>query len=206
MTSVLIVDDHATVRFALRMLLEREHFHVIGEVRDGEVATQAARELCPDVVILDISLPGIDGLSVLKRLRRLEPPPRILVLTGQPPELFARRCLDGGASAFVRKDEDLEALVFALKAMIKGYSIFPELPTQSGQLLSEKQRLEKLSDQEIAVLRLLVDGCSNNMIADRMHLSAKTVSTYKTRILEKLEINTLVELIDLSRRNLAEHP
>ncbi|WP_442113923.1 response regulator [Pseudomonas sp. NUPR-001] len=201
MTSVLIVDDHATVRFALRMLLERERFHVIGEVHDGEVATQVARQLRPDVVILDIGLPGIDGLSVMKRLRMLEPPPRILVLSGQPPELFARRCLDGGASAFVRKDEDLEALIFALKAMIKGYSIFPELSTQSGPLLSEQQRLEKLSDQEFAVLRLLVEGWSNNVIAERMHLSAKTVSTYKTRILEKLEIKSLVELIHLSERH-----
>ena len=201
MTSVLIVDDHATVRFAVRMLLEREHFNVVGESDDGETATQMARQLQPDVVILDIGLPGIDGLSVLKRLRLLEPTPRIMVLSGQPTELFARRCLDAGASAFVRKDEDLEALLSALKAMVKGYSIFPELSTQHGPMLSEQQRLEKLSDQEIAVLRLLSEGQSNNAIAERMHLSAKTVSTYKTRILEKLELKSLVELLDLSRRH-----
>ncbi|MEG1041347.1 MAG: response regulator transcription factor [Pseudomonas sp.] len=201
MTSVLIVDDHATVRFAVRMLLEREHFNVVGEANDGEAAAQMARQLRPDVVILDISLPGIDGLSVLKRMRLLEPSPRIMVLSGQPTELFARRCLDAGASAFVRKDEDLEALLSALKAMIKGYSIFPELSTQHGPLLSEQQRLEKLSDQELAVLRLLSEGQSNNAIAERMHLSAKTVSTYKTRILEKLELSSLVELLDLSRRH-----
>ncbi|TDF84143.1 response regulator [Pseudomonas sp. H9] len=201
MISVLIVDDHSTVRFAVRTLLQREGFEVVGEAYEGETATQLARQLRPDVVILDIGLPGIDGLSVLKRLRLLEPSPRIMVLSGQPTELFARRCLDAGASAFVRKDEDLEALVSALKAMIKGYSIFPELSAQHGPLLSEQQRLEKLSDQELAVLRLLSEGRSNNAIAERMHLSAKTVSTYKTRILEKLELNSLVELLDLSRRH-----
>ncbi|MGH8379975.1 response regulator [Pseudomonas sp.] len=201
MTSVLIVDDHSTVRFAVRMLLEREHFTIVGEANDGKVAVQLARELRPDVVILDIGLPDIDGLNVLKRLQLLEPAPRVMVLTGQPANLFARRCLDAGASAFMRKDEDLEALVSVLKAMIKGYSTFPDLSTRHGPLLNEQQRLEKLSDQEIAVLRLLVNGQSNNDIAECMHLSAKTVSTYKTRILEKLELRSFVELVDLSRRH-----
>ena len=201
MTSVLIVDDHSTVRLAVRMLLEREHFTVVGEAHDGETATQMARDLRPGVVILDIGLPGIDGLSVMKRLQQLDPAPRVLVLTGQPANLFARRCLDAGASAFIRKDEDLEALISALKAMIRGYSIFPDLPMQQGPLLSEQQRLKKLSDQELAVLRLLIEGLSNNDIADRMHLSAKTVSTYKTRILDKLELRSFVELIELSRRH-----
>jgi len=200
-TSVLIVDDHSTVRLAVRMLLEREHFTVVGEAHDGETATQMARDLRPGVVILDIGLPGIDGLSVMKRLQQLDPAPRVLVLTGQPANLFARRCLDAGASAFIRKDEDLEALISALKAMIRGYSIFPDLPMQQGPLLSEQQRLKKLSDQELAVLRLLIEGLSNNDIADRMHLSAKTVSTYKTRILDKLELRSFVELIELSRRH-----
>lgn len=200
-TTVLIVDDHSTIRFAVRMLLEREGFSVVGEAQDGETAAQLARDLRPEVVILDIGLPGIDGLNVLKRLQLISPAPRIMVLTGQPAELFARRCLDAGASAFVRKDEDLEALVSALKAMVKGYSIFPELSSHNGPLLTEQQRLEKLSDQEIAVLKLLVEGRSNNAIADRMHLSAKTVSTYKARILEKLELGSLVELVDVSRRH-----
>ncbi|WP_342625413.1 response regulator transcription factor [Pseudomonas alkylphenolica] len=201
MTSVLIVDDHHIVHVAVRMLLEREHFDVVGGALNGKEAVQLARELRPDVVILDIGLPGIDGLSVMKRLQQLEPAPRVMVLTGQPANLFARRCLDAGASAFIRKDEDLEALVSALKAMTKGYSVFPDLPMQHGPLLNEQQRLEKLSDQELAVLRLLIEGQSNNAIADCMHLSAKTVSTYKTRILEKLELRSFVELIELSRRH-----
>ncbi|MFJ1341134.1 response regulator [Pseudomonas caricapapayae] len=202
MTSVLIVDDHATVRLAVRVLLERALFTVIGEAANGEDAARMARELRPDVVVLDIGLPGIDGLNVLKRLQLLEPvPPRVMVLTGQPASLFARRCLEAGASAFMRKDEDLEALLSAFKAMLKGYSIFPDLPTQHGPVLTEQQRLDKLSDQEMAVLRLLADGLSNNDIADSMHLSAKTVSTYKTRIMEKLDLGSFVEMLDLWRRH-----
>lgn len=202
MTSVLIVDDHATVRLAVRVLLERALFTVIGEAANGEDAARMARELGPDVVVLDIGLPGIDGLNVLKHLQLLEPtPPRVMVLTGQPASLFARRCLEAGASAFMRKDEDLEALLAAFKAMLKGYSIFPDLPTQHGPVLTEQQRLDKLSDQEIAVLRLLADGLSNNDIADSMHLSAKTVSTYKTRIMEKLDLGSFVEMLDLWRRH-----
>ncbi|PSS58510.1 response regulator [Pseudomonas sp. BBP2017] len=204
MTSVLIVDDHSTVRFTVRVLLEREHYTIVGEAHDGETAAQMAKELRPDVVVLDIGLPRIDGLNVLKRLQLLDHKPRVMVLTGQPPNLYARRCLDAGASAFIRKDEELEALLSAFKAMIKGYSIFPDLPTQLGSLLSEQERLDKLSDQEVAVLRLLADGLSNNDIADSMHLSAKTVSTYKTRIMEKLESGSFVETLDLWRRYLRQ--
>lgn len=201
MTSVLIVDDHATVRLAVRMLLEREHFTIVGDACNGKDVMQMVRKLRPDVVVLDIGLPGIDGLNVLKRLRLEPAPPRVMVLTGQPANLFARRCLDAGASAFMSKDEDLEALLSAFKAMIKGYSVFPDLPSQHGPLLNEQQRLKKLSDQEVAVLRLLADGLSNNAIAESMHLSAKTVSTYRTRIMEKLDVGSFVELIDLWRRH-----
>lgn len=201
MTSVLIVDDHPAIRLAVRMLLERERYAVVGETGDGAVAAQMARELKPEVVILDIGLPSVDGLGVIKRLRLLEPCPRILVLTGQPAELFSRRCLDAGASAFVHKDEDLDALLFVLKAMVKGYSTFPDLAAQRSPLMSEEQRLAKLSDQEIMVLRLLTSGQSNNSIAARMNLSAKTISTYKTRIMEKLEVGSLVELLEFSRRH-----
>lgn len=203
MTTVLIVDDHPTTRLAVRTLLNREaaHFTVVGEAHDGSSATQLARELKPDVVILDIGLPGIDGLNVIKRLLGLEPAPRIMVLTGQPSDLISRRCLEAGASAFVHKDEDLEVLLAALKAMVKGYSTFPNLTTQKGPVLTEQQRLSKLSDQEMAVLRLLTEGRSNNAIAEHMNLSAKTISTYKTRILEKLELNSLVELLELWKRH-----
>ena len=120
MTTVLIVDDHSTVRFAVRMLLERERFQVIGEVDNGSEVAQVARKLQPDVVVLDIGLPGLDGMEVIKRLQQLEHSPKIMVLTGQATDLYVRRCLDAGIGAFVTKSEDLDAVVFALKALVKG--------------------------------------------------------------------------------------
>jgi two-component system response regulator EvgA len=183
------------------MLLERERFQVIGEAGDGIDAVQQARLLRPDVVILDIGLPGLDGMEVIKRLQLLEPAPKIMVLTGQPADLYVRRCLDAGIAAFVNKDEDLDALVFALKALVKGYSTFPQMSVNSSSLESECSRLESLSNREMEVLRRLTRGENNKFIGECMNLSAKTISTYRGRIMDKLKTESLVEMVDLAKRN-----
>lgn len=203
MTSVLIVDDHPLVRFAVTMLLERERYEIVGQAEDGSEAVELARKHRPDIVILDIELKKLDGLAVLKRLQAQENAPRVLMLTSKPPALYARRCLDAGASAFVAKGEDLDALSFALKAVVKGYSTFPDLSSHRSLMKteSEVERLARLSDQEMAVLRMLASGMSNNHIGESMHLSPKTVSTYKSRILEKLEVDSLVAMLELCQRN-----
>lgn len=201
MTTVLMVDDHPTVRLAVRMLLERERFQVIGEAGDGIDAVQQARQLRPDVVILDIGLPGLDGMEVIKRLQLLEPAPKIMVLTGQPADLYVRRCLDAGIAAFINKDEDLDALVFALKALVKGYSTFPQMSVNSNSLESECSRLASLSNREMEVLRRLTRGENNKFIGECMNLSAKTISTYRGRIMDKLKTESLVEMVDLAKRN-----
>jgi len=201
MTTVLIVDDHSTVRFAIRMLLERERFHVIGEVDNGSEVAQVARKLQPDVVVLDIGLPGLDGMEVIKRLQQLEHAPRIMVLTGQATDLYVRRCLDAGIGAFVTKSEDLDAVVFALKALVKGYSTFPQMAVNSNTLDSEPTRLGSLSNREMEVLRRLSNGENNKHIGTQMNLSAKTISTYRGRIMDKLKTESLVEMVDLANRN-----
>lgn len=201
MTTVLIVDDHSTVRFAVRMLLERERFHVIGEVDNGSEVAQVARKLQPDIVVLDIGLPGLDGMEVIKRLQQLEHAPRIMVLTGQATDLYVRRCLDAGIGAFVTKSEDLDAVVFALKALVKGYSTFPQMAVNSNTLDSEPTRLGSLSNREMEVLRRLSNGENNKHIGTQMNLSAKTISTYRGRIMDKLKTESLVEMVDLAKRN-----
>ncbi|WP_313711649.1 response regulator transcription factor [Pseudomonas sp.] len=201
MTTVLIVDDHAIVRFSLRELLERERFKIVGEVSDGSEVAQAVRDLRPDVVVLDIGLPGLDGMEVIKRLQQLEPAPKIMVLTGQATDLYVRRCLDAGIGAFVTKGEDLDAVVFAIKALIKGYSTFPQMSVNSNTLESEPQRLSSLSNREMEVLRRLSRGENNKNIGTCMNLSAKTISTYRGRIMEKLKTESLVEMVDLAKRN-----
>ncbi|BBH46247.1 response regulator transcription factor [Pseudomonas sp. KU43P] len=201
MTTVLIVDDHPIVRLSMRLLLERERFRVVGEVGNGSEVAQVARELRPDVVILDIGLPGLDGMEVIKRLQQLEPTPKIMVLTGQATDLYVRRCLDAGIGAFVTKDEDHDALIFALKALIKGYSTFPQMSVNSNTLDSEPSRLGSLSNREMEVLRRLARGENNKHIGSSMNLSAKTISTYRGRIMEKLKTESLVEMVDLAKRN-----
>ncbi|AXM94716.1 response regulator [Pseudomonas plecoglossicida] len=201
MTTVLIVDDHPIVRLSMRLLLERERFRVVGEVGNGSEVAQVARDLRPDVVVLDIGLPGLDGMEVIKRLQQLEPSPKIMVLTGQATDLYVRRCLDAGIGAFVTKDEDHEALIFALKALIKGYSTFPQMSVNSNTLDSEPRRLESLSNREMEVLRRLARGENNKHIGSSMNLSAKTISTYRGRIMEKLKTESLVEMVDLAKRN-----
>ncbi|QHG65004.1 response regulator transcription factor [Pseudomonas putida] len=201
MTTVLIVDDHAIVRFSLRILLERERFRIVGEVDNGSEVAQKVRELRPDVVLLDIGLPGLDGMEVIKRLQQQEPAPKIMVLTGQATDLYVRRCLDAGIGAFVTKGEDLEAVVFAIKALIKGYSTFPQMSVNSNTLESEPERLGSLSNREMEVLRRLSRGENNKNIGACMNLSAKTISTYRGRIMEKLKTESLVEMVDLAKRN-----
>jgi two-component system response regulator EvgA len=201
MTTVLIVDDHAIVRFSLRILLERERFRIVGEVDNGSEVAQKVRDLRPDVVVLDIGLPGLDGMEVIKRLQQQEPAPKIMVLTGQATDLYVRRCLDAGIGAFVTKGEDLEAVVFALKALIKGYSTFPQMAVNSNTLESEPERLGSLSNREMEVLRRLSRGENNKNIGACMNLSAKTISTYRGRIMEKLKTESLVEMVDLAKRN-----
>lgn len=201
MTTVLLVDDHPTVRMAMRILLERERFQVIGEAGDGIDAVQKARQLRPDVVVLDIGLPGLDGMEVIKRMQLLESAPKIMVLTGQPADLYVRRCLDAGIAAFVNKDEDLDAPMFALKALVKGYSTFPQMSVNSSSLESESVRLASLSNREMEVLRRLTNGENNKFIGQSMNLSAKTISTYRGRINEKLKTESLVEMVDLAKRN-----
>ncbi|MBC3419650.1 MULTISPECIES: response regulator transcription factor [unclassified Pseudomonas] len=201
MTTVLMVDDHPTVRLAVRILLERERFDVVGESGNGIEAVQMARQLAPKVVILDIGLPGLDGMEVIKRLQLLDPAPKIMVLTGQSSDLYVRRCLDAGIAAFVNKDEDLDALLFALKALVKGYSTFPQMSVNSNTLASETVRLNSLSNREMEVLRRLARGENNKYIGTAMNLSAKTISTYRGRIGEKLKTESLVEMVDLAKRN-----
>lgn len=201
MHKILIVDDHPTIRFAARLLMEREGYEVVAEAHDGVSAVSLSQEHAPEVVILDLGLPRLDGLSVLERLRALDPPPRIMVFTGLPPRLFAKRCIEAGASAFVRKDEDLSILLGALKAVLSGYSYLPDALHLTPRAQTEDDRLERLSNREFEVMRQLAKGASNNEIAEAMILSSKTVSTYKTRIMDKLQVHSLAELLDLANRH-----
>ncbi|MEL4293578.1 response regulator transcription factor [Shewanella xiamenensis] len=201
---ILIVDDHPVVILALKIILEQNNFNIIDETNNGVDALRLIKELSPDAVILDIGIPQLDGLEVIDRSRRLNNNPPILVLTAQPSEHFVSRCIQAGASGFVSKQKDLTEVIGALKAILSGHSYFPILANSnviSKSSQDEAELIKKLSTREMVVLQQLATGLSNKEIADRMLLSNKTISTYKTRLLEKLNAKTLVDIIEIAKRH-----
>ncbi|EPO6696807.1 response regulator [Pseudomonas aeruginosa] len=204
MSRILIVDDHPVIRMAMKMLLEAEGHQIVGDTDNGVDAISLGRELKPDLVILDIGIPRLDGLEVISRLMVLALPLKILVLTGQSASLFALRSMQAGAAGFVCKQGGLAKLVTAVNAVASGYSYFPSSamrPVQQGAYSDDVELLGRLSDREVSVLQYLSQGYSNKQISEQMFISNKTVSTYKARLLLKLNAGSLVDLIEFAKRN-----
>ena len=205
MTTVFIVDDHPVIRLAIRMLLEHEGYEIVGETDNGVDAMQMVRECVPDLIILDISIPKLDGLEVLARFNAMNSTLKTLVLTAQSPTLFAMRCMQSGEAGYVCKQEELSELVSAIKAVFSGYNYFPSQALtperhEDGDC-SEIELFKLVNDRELMVLQLFAQGKTNKEIAKGMFLSNKTVSTYKKRLMQKLKANSLVDLIELAKRN-----
>lgn len=205
MKKVIIVDDHPVIRFAVKMLLERNEMEVVAETNNGVDAIQKTRECLPDLVLLDIGLPKIDGFQVLERLRTLNLPLKILVLTSQSSSHFAQRCKQAGADGFVTKSDDMSELLDAIKMVMRGYSFFPQSTYQSYEQTDsdhdDDRLLEQLSDRELSVLVSIGKGMGNKQIGEQLLLSEKTISTYKHRLKQKLNAQSLIDLIDFARRN-----
>lgn len=148
MSRILIVDDHPVIRMAMKMLLEAEGHQIVGDTDNGVDAISLGRELKPDLVILDIGIPRLDGLEVISRLMVLALPLKILVLTGQSASLFALRSMQAGAAGFVCKQGGLAELVTAVNAVASGYSYFPSSamrPVQQGAYSDDVELLGRLS-------------------------------------------------------------
>lgn len=205
MNTIFIVDDHPVIRLAIRMLLEHEGYEIVGETDNGVDAMQMIRECVPDLIILDISIPKLDGLEVLTRFNAMNSTLKTLVLTAQSPALFAMRCMQSGAAGYVCKQEELSELVSAIKAVFSGYNYFPSQALTpeniEGHNSSELELFKLVNDRELMVLKLFAQGKTNKEIATGMFLSNKTVSTYKKRLMQKLKANSLVDLIELAKRN-----
>lgn len=208
MSTAFIVDDHPVTRLAIRFLLEKDGYTVIGESDNGVDAMQFTRDSPPDLIILDISMPRLDGLGVLARfqtLKTLNIGPKILIFTAQTPSLFTFRCMQSGAAGYVCKEESLGELRSAIKAVMSGYNYFPSEALEPPNLdvcgRNEIERFKSVNDRELMVLQLFAQGRSNKEIAKGMFLSNKTVSTYKKRLMQKLQVASLVELIEIAKRN-----
>jgi two-component system response regulator EvgA len=204
MYKALVVDDHPFIRATVKMLLAQAGVEVVAEADNGAHAVQLARDHQPDLIVLDISMPRLDGMDVIARLRSLGLSSRILVLTSQAAEVYALRCQRAGASGYVCKTGELGELALGVKAVMGMGSYFPTLTTstvqRSDHQVGEQALIDRLSNRELSVLQQLALGKSNKEIGVEMLLSAKTISTYKTRILEKLGMASVVDLAEFVKR------
>ncbi len=204
---LILVDDHAVLRAGLRMLLDSQpDMRVIGQAADGEEALRICRELRPDVVLMDISLPGLSGIEVTKALRRECPQIRILVLTMHDDEAYFKQVLQAGGSGYVLKRAADTELLSAIRAVHRGEVFL--YPSMAKLLVEEllqakppapvggaREASTSLSGREKEVLRLIALGHTNQEIADALYLSVKTVETHKARIMTKLGTRSRSELV-----------
>jgi two-component system, NarL family, invasion response regulator UvrY len=202
MIRVLLVDDHSIVRDGLkRILAATSDLQVAGEAASGEAALALVKGNDYDVAMLDMSMPGLSGVDLIKRLKLEKPKLRILVLSMHGEQQYAARALKAGASGYLNKDSASELLLGALRKIAAGGVHIGEAAAASLLQSGNKPAHETLSDREFEVLRLLVDGLGPTEIGERLHLSVKTVSTHKTRILEKLNVKSTAELVRYAIEN-----
>ncbi|MEU2925036.1 response regulator transcription factor [Streptomyces sp. NPDC007251] len=190
---VLLVDDHQVVRRGLRTFLEvQDDIEVVGEAADGAEGVDRAEELRPDVVLMDVKMPGMDGIEALRRLRELDHPARVLIVTSFTEQRTVVPALRAGAAGYVYKDVDPDALAGAIRSVHAGHILLQ--PEVAGALLSQEEansgqsRAGSLTDREREVLGLIADGRSNREIARALVLSEKTVKTHVSNILMKLDL------------------
>ncbi len=200
MIRIVLADDHTIVREGLKQLLQAaDGLEIVGEARDGHEAMKAVRELDFDLLLLDMSMPGKSGIELIKQVRAEKPKLRILILSMHEERQYAIRAIRAGASGYLTKESASRQLVEAIRKVASGGAfISAEVAEQLalGAMPDAKGALhESLSDREFQVFRMLAEGKSVSDIAERLHLSVKTVSTHKANILQKMRMETVGDLI-----------
>ena len=203
---VMICDDHALFRRGLIMVLEAEDdIAVVAEAEDGEDAVQKAVEFVPDVVLMDVRMPGVDGIEATRRIGEKVPTAKILMLTVSDEEEDLYEAIKAGATGYLLKEVSIEEVAPAARAVVAGQSLIS--PSMASKLLGEFSNLAKraeerssvptprLTDRELEVLRLVAQGKSNREIAGELYISENTVKNHVRNILEKLHLHTRMEAV-----------
>ncbi len=207
MIRVLLADDHSIVRAGLRRIVEESgEMHVVAEAADGQEAIQLVNKTAPDVAVVDISMPGLDGLEVIAQLQALKPKLPILVLTMHEEGQYVVRAIQAGAMGYLTKQSAPEQLVTAIRKIYDGQRYITDEAAESLALRvakgsNGKSPLDSLSMRELQVLRRLAMGHTNREIANAYHISIKTVDTYRSRLLKKLGLRNNAELSRFAIQN-----
>jgi DNA-binding NarL/FixJ family response regulator len=198
MISILLVDDHPVFTDALRLALEGAKYQVVGEVRDGYTAISEFARLRPKVVILDVTLPGLNGFDVCREIRASDPRAVIILLTSRTDEVSVAEGLRCRASAFVSKNEGVRNLLTAIENALKGEPYVSQClmkPIIETHLAATAAHAELLTARERQILQLVAEGLSSKEIADRLVVSVKTVETHRGRLMEKLDARNVADLV-----------
>ncbi len=206
MIRILLADDHDLFRDGLKRVLEEQHsMVVVGEASNSRALLDEVRRSKPDVVLLDLTMPGRGGLENTQEIKRFDPRVKVLILTAHPEDQYAVRCLKSGADGYITKGSSSEALANAIyRVASQRKYISPALAEQLAFSLSDDQDEAphaKLSDREYQVLAMIGGGQSTSQIANELSLSVKTISTYRSRILEKLRLDNTAQLIRYALEN-----
>jgi len=207
-TTIVLADDHHVVRQGLRALLEVEQdLKVIGEAGDGLEAVDCVEELGPKVLVLDLMMPGLNGLDVLKQIKKRSPSTQIVILSMYANEAYVLEALSNGASAYVLKDSSSADLVLAVREAAAGRRyLSPPLSARAIEAYQEKakattlDRYDTLTAREREVLHLAAEGRTNIEIATRLGISSRTAETHRSNLMHKLELHTQADLIRFALR------
>ncbi len=198
---ILIVDDHPVVREGIGSMLKRQpDFRIVGEACNGLEAVEKARELSPDVVLMDLRMPELDGVEAIKRIKEEKPEVKFIILTTYSDDEYIFKGIAAGARAYLLKDAPRDELFKAIRAVSRGESLIqPIVASRVLDKLAELSRktplAETLSEREVEVLRLMASGESNKDIADKLSITQSTVKTHITSIFQKLNVTTRTEAV-----------
>ena len=199
---VLVVDDHDLFRTGLRNLLEEQGVNVVGEAENGETAIRLASDLAPDVVIMDLNMPGVGGVETTRRLSSLAPLSRVVVLTISADDDDVMNAVMAGACGYLLKDSSIQELIAGIRAASEGESLIsPQIAAKVLQRLRAQSKdadaaetiRAELSDRELQVLKLIANGNDNAQIARELFISPKTVKNHISNILMKLQIDNRIQ-------------
>jgi two-component system invasion response regulator UvrY len=203
MIKVLLIDDHELVRTGIRRLLDdSKQVQIVGEAGCGEDSLPLAQSLNPDVILMDVNMPGIGGVETCRRILQRNPKQKIIILTVHNEQTFPKRLLEIGAKGYLTKECGVDEMIKAIKQVNSGLSYIATSIAQQLALSllpgNDVNPIDKLSRREFQVMLMISQGLSNVEISDQLCLSPKTISTYRLRLLEKLDAHNEVDLIKIA--------